>query len=418
MNFSPTWFLVLVCARSALAVGWGWPQDAQESVRIDTKVRFLDDNGKDKSVYTSTDITKHGSFQSDESPFRQPATTDGFYNRPPGDGRYPVQVVPQLDPYRVNSEGVYRVETKKNDRTDEKVTFCKCVSTLECNPRQDSAIICGVGKYLCCYKRPNKNQQINSEFFNEIEDERPTLFPGRERLTHGPFPPPPVQNIHPAHNEYSNHEAVNMQQPVIVGPGGPTGNIGPPQPQLLVGPGGPTGVVGPRQPNHDDRGLLVGPNGPSGVIGPREPSGVISVTHANQNSADNDRGVLVGPDGPTGVIGPTATHQNLEASAAAQRGVLVGPGGPTGIGPYGNRGVLSGPGGPTGIIGPNRSRGILVGPGGPTGIIGPGYGRQSRPGLLVGPGGPTGTIGPGRQLLTGPRGPTGRLGPQPYLSIY
>lgn len=145
-----------------------------------------------------------------------------------------------------------------------------------------------------------------------------------------------------------------------------------------------------------NNGVLVGPGGPTGLIGPQD--------------KQKEPAVLVGPGGPTGIIGP-AQHSDGLRSPTAQRGVYLGP---SGFGSYGRRPVLVGPGGPTGIIGPGRGGrpNVLVGPGGPTGIIGPGYGRQ--PGVLVGPGGPTGSIGPGRQVLVGPGGPTGQIGPQGF----
>lgn len=208
----------------------------------------------------------------------------------------------------------------------------------------------------------NPPPTLLTEFFNEVEDERPMLLPGRENLAR-PFPPPPGSEAtgffgsigHPNDN---THPFNKQQQGVLVGPGGPTGQVGPQsKPDVLVGPGGPTGIIGPAQTNEDAR-----------------------------RSESAQRGVLVGPDGPTGIIGPN----------------------------YGRRPVLVGPGGPTGIIGPGRTGrgpGVLVGPGGPTGIIGPGYGRRN-PGILTGPGGPTGIIGPGRAYLVGPGGPTGNIGPQ------
>ncbi|XP_049872657.1 collagen alpha-1(I) chain-like isoform X2 [Pectinophora gossypiella] len=371
MYFDIRALLVLACVCTcACGAGWSWPAGA-ESVRIDTKVRFVDD----EPAPAPPDKGKRSEVQSDEAPFRPPVETEGFYNRPPGAaGRYPVRVrVEGSAAYRVDQHAVYPVSTaKSNDGTIDSVQYCKCVSTPDCNPRHDSAEVCGAGKYLCCYKRPNKLKQHNTEFFNEIDDERPMLYPGKEDVG-GPFPPPPGSELGGVFGPGHGHDAVLL------------------------------GAVDQARDTHVDdlfadarKPSLVGPSGPTGRFGPPP--------------------VLTGPGGPTGIIGPAPV--NTDNRASAQRNVLVGPGGPTGIiGPYNQRPVLVGPGGPTGIIGPNRggSRGVLVGPGGPTGIIGPSYSRQQRPGLLVGPGGPTGIIGPGRQLLVGPGGPTGHIGPQRYF---
>ncbi|XP_028161583.1 collagen alpha-2(I) chain-like isoform X1 [Ostrinia furnacalis] len=394
MNF----VLMVLCTAAALggarADSWRWPEGAA-SVRIDTKVRFTDDAPR------SEHKNNRGEVQADEPQFEEPSNTEGFYNRPPGAGRYPVRVQ-AYQPYRVDEQGIYSLKKTPqhySDGTLDSLQYCKCVSTPECNPSVDSAKACGLGKFLCCYKRPNKSTPQNTEFFNEVEDERPMLLPGQGERA-GPFPPPPDTVLNGVFGPGHGHEAALLgilqdnrgpHQAVLIGPEGPTGQIGPKRP-VLVGPGGPTGIIGPDQ----NRGVLVGPDGPTGVIGP------------NQQNRD----VLVGPGGPTGVIGPG--QQN--------RGVLVGPGGPTGvIGPgivnkqeyeYFNsgkhdarqdetaqRGILVGPGGPTGIIGPAGfgRRPVLVGPGGPTGIIGPYGGRSGGRPVLVGPGGPTGMIGPPRR---------------------
>ncbi|XP_022828191.1 collagen alpha-2(I) chain-like [Spodoptera litura] len=363
MNIGVLW-CVLVLAGTCSAK-WHWPEsEAAASVRIDTKVRFIDsepDKEGDKIVRN---------VQFDDT-FRQPVETDGFYNRPPGSGRYPVRVEAHRAPYRVDDNGIYSVSIQhKNmlsDGTLDSLQYCKCVSNLDCHPRADSRRACGVGKYLCCYSQ-NKNKVHSThknQYFNEVEDDRPMLLPGQENLAR-PFPPPPASALNglfgsfgPGHGHDSSHIGV-FEKPLGV----------------LVGPDGPTGMVGP-QTKHKQAGVLVGPNGPTGIVGP--------VSDGSQ-------------------------------SETAQSGVLVGPVGPSGImGSYGRRPVLVGPGGPTGIIGPSRGRspGILVGPGGPTGIIGPAYGRQQ--GILTGPGGPTGSIGPGRQILVGPSGPSGHVGPQGYF---
>ncbi|XP_028040372.1 collagen alpha-1(XXVIII) chain-like [Bombyx mandarina] len=367
-------------------------EQSSASLRIDTKVKFIDSRGDDVRSHREPKV------QADEIPFREPEETGGFYNRPQGEGRYPVRVEEHAQsPYRVQSQAVLTVDVPKNydsDGTLDSLQYCKCVDTPDCNPRPDSARACGSGKYLCCYKRKQSNRvnSYPSEYFNEVEDERPMLLPGQQNLAR-PFPPPPASEANGVFGPGHAHQVgllgpFDRPQGFLVGSQNPTGNIG--NSGVLVGPGGPTGSIGPKR--DQNQGVLVGPDGPTGVIGPG---------HSHQ-------GVLVGPDGP----------RDVGFSESAQRGVLVGPGGPTGIiGPgrnYGRRPVLTGPGGPTGIIGPGRNgrRGVLVGPGGPTGYIGPGFGRQGSPGVLVGPGGPTGTIGPGRSILVGPGGPTGQIGPQ------
>ncbi|CAH0675728.1 unnamed protein product [Chilo suppressalis] len=373
--------LIALYACACAAERWRWPE-AASSVRIDTKVHFIDAKSEDDQ-----DKNRNSAVQSDEPQFVEATNTEGFYNRPPGIGRYPVRVETPRAPYRVDPGSIYNLRKSQqhySDGTLDSMQYCKCVSTPECSPNIDSAKACGSGKFLCCYKQPNKNQLQNSEIFNEVDDERPFLLPGQGERA-GPFPSPPGTALDGSFGPGLGHEAAILgasvgpgKKPVLVGPGGPTGIIGPAPNHASLNP---TGTFSPDQPN---QGVLVGPDGPTGVIGP-------------------NRGVLAGPGGPTGVIGPN-------------RGVLTGPGGPTGIiGPAPNkkgyylsnydgqqsesaqRGVLVGPGGPTGIIGPAGfgRRPVLVGPGGPTGIIGP-YGRMNRP-VLVGPGGPTGMIGPPRR---------------------
>ncbi|KOB54136.1 Uncharacterized protein OBRU01_25958, partial [Operophtera brumata] len=342
--------------------------------------------------------------QADEVPFQEAVETGGFYNRPPGSGRYPVRV--ENAPYRVDQQSIYAVQqhqfakNSNSDGTLDSLQYCKCVSTPDCNPHQDSDRACGSGQFLCCYKRANKGNQQNSEFFNEIDDERPMLLPGRESGGR-PFPSPADTQLNGFFGPGHSHEAAlvgEANRGVLVGPQGPTGHIGYGNPGVLVGPDGPSGHIGPVNQNP---GIFVGPN----------------------SSGKKNPGVLVGPGGPTGIIGPANNNANkghlidgpidpIHPDESAQRGVLVGPGGPTGlIGPqggYGRRPVLVGPGGPTGIIGPRR-------PGGFRGYFNNGYGRPMGRGVLVGPGGPTGTIGPGRGLLVGPSGPTGMIGPQEYF---
>ncbi|XP_073954930.1 uncharacterized protein [Choristoneura fumiferana] len=398
-------WLVVALAGACGGERWRWDEDGAgaASVRIDTKVRFVDD---------SASRHRQNNVQADE--IKEPTDTGGFYNRPAGSGsgRYPVRAEPQR-----MRDGAYT--RYQSDGTLDSLQYCKCVSTAECTPRTDLPQACASGMFLCCYKRPSKNR--NSEYFNEIDDERPMLLPNYEKKG-GAFPDAPGVEFG------ENSPRLLAARPVLTGPEGPTGHIGPHgpigdtgsnqrNPGLLVGPEGPTGHIGPHhrddrahagqdRPNsalkaiHRNTGVLVGPDGPTGHIGPAHSS---------------NKGVLAGPDGPTGQIGP---------EESAQRGVLVGNGGPTGyLGPqqFGQQPVLVGPGGPTGMIGPGgrggRRQSVLVGPGGPTGMIGPyGFqgGRMAQPGLLIGPGGPTGIIGPGRRLLVGPGGPTGQIGPRGY----
>lgn len=47
--------------------------------------------------------------QADEVPFTEPEDTDGFYNRPPGAGRYPVRVEAYRAPYRVDGHGIFPI---------------------------------------------------------------------------------------------------------------------------------------------------------------------------------------------------------------------------------------------------------------------------------------------------------------------
>ncbi|XP_032516803.2 collagen alpha-1(II) chain-like [Danaus plexippus] len=358
-------FVIIVSAES-----WRWPDmAAEDSVRIDSKVAFID---------SKSDITKRGdrgNTQADEIPFERPKDTEGFYNRPPDSGRYPVRV-----------EGGNRNQRYESDGTLDSLQFCKCVTMPDCQVQTDTANACGPNKYLCCYNRLNPYQ---SDYFNEVNGDRPMLLPNREQLS-GSFSPRPYADNNILFN--SRFEQQNSFQSPFNGA---------PKPQILVGPNGPTGIIGPQRPKVTnepsgniglDKPVLVGPSGPTGIIGP-----------SNDKTGTN---VLISPNGP---------NRELGQSASAQRGVLVGPGGPTGvIGPIYRQPILIGPGGPTGIIGPRR-QGILVGPGGPTGIIGPSrYQYSQGSGLLVGPGGPTGIIGPGRQILVGPGGPTGQIGPRNF----
>lgn len=47
------------------------------------------------------------------APFKEATETDGFYNRPPGDGRFPVRSVDAYrTPYPVNAQAVYPVRDR------------------------------------------------------------------------------------------------------------------------------------------------------------------------------------------------------------------------------------------------------------------------------------------------------------------
>lgn len=101
-----------------------------------------------------------------------------------------------------------------------------------------------------------------------------------------------------------DHEetSASAQRGVLVGPGGPTGIIGPAgfgnRPGILVGPGGPTGIIGPyRRLQYGNRPLMSG-------FGPYSYGGQKTMLRPNWLSDTSQRGVLVGPGGPTGQIGP------------------------------------------------------------------------------------------------------------------
>ncbi|CAH0719746.1 unnamed protein product, partial [Brenthis ino] len=372
--------LWLLVARCACAERWAWPDAGpadsvgDESVRIDNKVSFIDSDSQQRNTKRDSNI------QADEIPFEEATDTQGFYNQPPGAGRYPVRVEQGYDNgIRINGQTVFLNDQNRDGALDS-LQHCKCVSRPDCQVQTDYNNACGTNQYLCCYNQPRQQNKYPSEYFNEVDDHS-MLYPNQANIA-GAFLPPNSNNglFRPNHETYNNRD-----QAILVGPGGPTDSIGPQKNQVLVGPGGPTGVIGPERPAFVDS--------------------------QGENKNHGHKNILVGPEGPTGEIGP---------SESAQRGVLVGPGGPTGIiGPAFNRPVLVGPGGPTGMIGPRR-QGVLVGPGGPTGIIGPSrFNRPSQnPGVLVGPGGPTGIIGPGRQILVGPGGPTGCSRRKKYPNEY
>lgn len=182
------------------------------------------------------------------------------------------------------------------------------------------------------------------------------LLPGKEKVA-GPFPPPPNSVLHddfdPGHGHETmilgSHQSTSMADELF----GANVDMVEHKRPILFGPGR-TGKIGPQQNN----GVLVGPGGPTGVIGPAP---VGDPSRDNGPSASAQRGILVGPGGPTGIIGPYGRNH--------QRGVLMGSVRPSGYMRSHGPGLLVGPGGPTGIIGPGRQ--LLVGPGGPTGHIGP-----------------------------------------------
>ncbi|CAB3255001.1 unnamed protein product [Arctia plantaginis] len=256
MKLGTFWCVLVVVTRSS-ADQWRWPEAA--SVRIDTKIGFIENDHTNKQNQAKR--------QDDDVPFHEPSETEGFYNRPPGSGKYPVRVEGRRNQaYRVDGHAIYPLKNGQKqyasnnyDGTVDTLQYCKCVNTPECNPHPSSEAACGLGRYLCCFKRPNKVTQQNTEFFNEVEDERPMLLPGRENLAR-PFPPPPGSEVtgffgpigHP--NDNSHPPFNKQQQGVLVGPEGPTGVVGPQsKPDVLVGPGGPTGIIGPAQTNDDGR---------------------------------------------------------------------------------------------------------------------------------------------------------------------
>ncbi|XP_063622418.1 collagen alpha-2(I) chain-like [Cydia splendana] len=469
---------ILVLLTAARADNWRWPDNARAaSVRIDTKVRFVDDERRPNKV------------QADE--IKPPVETEGFYNRPAAgaaSGRYAVQSEPHSQRLTAHDLQLMKLirPQQYSDGTLDSLQYCKCVTSLtaSCHSRGNSERACPSGQNLCCYKRPNRNpHNTDSGIFSELEDERPMLLPSHESIA-GPFGSPDediIGALKPSVNGYQNGGEYRgllfgpggptghigpgrRENRILVGPSGPTGHIGPgSNKQVLVGPEGSTGIIGPNGGgryhdgnNQRNPGLLVGPEGPTGVIGPNNRN---NRYHQNQSP-----GVLVGPDGPSGVIGPNygdnritlgpkqrnpgvlvtdvIDHENRIAANKRYPEVLVGPDGPTGVVGPGYRddrdftapgfnqhpGVLVGPEGPTGHIGVPQ---VLVGPGGPTGGIGPNHKQGASHGaesaqVLVGPGGPTGIIGPGGRrgrwqtgpgILTGPGGPTGIIGPGQRLLV-
>lgn len=60
------------------------------------------------------------------APFKEATETDGFYNRPPGDGRFPVRSVDAYrTPYPVNAQAVYPVH--------DRYALCSSIYTLVCH---------------------------------------------------------------------------------------------------------------------------------------------------------------------------------------------------------------------------------------------------------------------------------------------
>ncbi|XP_047990105.1 collagen alpha-2(I) chain-like isoform X2 [Leguminivora glycinivorella] len=420
MLFGAACLLLLAAVR---ADNWRWPDNARAaSVRIDTKVRFVDDERRPNKV------------QADE--IKPPVETEGFYNRPAdgaASGRYAVST--EIHPQRLTAHDLELMKLVRpqqqhySDGTLDSLQYCKCVSSLtsSCHTNANSERACPTGQSLCCYKRPNRNpHNSDSGIFSELDDERPMLLPSHESRP-GLFGAPDDDLIGALKPAVNGYQQGGEYRGLLFGPGGPTGIIGPRRREnkVYVGPTSPTGHIGPGL----NKQVLVSPEGPTGVIGP---------TRGGRYQDENRPGVLVGPDGPTGVVGPN--HGDNQHHHNKYPGVLVGHDGPSGgIGPnyvdnrinsnQRNPGILVGPGGPTGAIGPNdhenslagnqRHPGVLVGPNGPTGVVGPGHrddrdfttqGFNQHPGVLVGPEGPTGHIGV-PQVLVGPGGPTGGIGP-------
>jgi hypothetical protein len=68
--------------------------------------------------------------QADEPQFEEPLNTEGFYNRPPGAGRYPVRVETYRQPYRVDPNAVYNIKTSVliiifSTSSDRRLNCCK-----------------------------------------------------------------------------------------------------------------------------------------------------------------------------------------------------------------------------------------------------------------------------------------------------
>ncbi|CAH2241422.1 jg15619 [Pararge aegeria aegeria] len=154
--------LLLMALTSSAGERWRWPDaEGAESVRIDTKVGFVDDQGNSKR-------NNRGNIQADEITFQQPTDTQGFYNRPPGNGRYPVRVERVRDDpdIRINgrpapNNGGHTNE-KYQDGTLDSLQYCKCASTPDCEVRTDYAKACDANQYLCCYNDPGKQNGLQS----------------------------------------------------------------------------------------------------------------------------------------------------------------------------------------------------------------------------------------------------------------
>ncbi|CAF4852836.1 unnamed protein product [Pieris macdunnoughi] len=300
-------YCILAVTSVTQAEQWRWRSDERsgesqeaQSVRIDNKVRFED--SADRAL------------NSDEMA--------GFYKRPFADRALVAD----------------RAAAAERQGTLDDLQYCRCertpVRNLQCVTGSRKG--CSSHDYLCCSLPATQDSN---------RADRP-LAVGAEGSTGavGPF-----DNINTDSGESASAQRgffspggifdSGFSRPVLVGPGGPTGMVGPRGQGVLVGPGGPTGIIGPARFNQgygaSRPGILVGPGGPTGIFGSRR------------------QGVLVGPSGPTGIIGPAGFNQGYGAS---RPGILVGPGGPTGrVGP--GRQVLVGPGGPTGQIGPRGSFG-------------------------------------------------------------
>lgn len=227
---------------------------------------------------------------------------------------------------------------------------------------------------------------------------------------------------------YNSSTGLWENEPVGVGPTGPTGATGaagPTGPQGEIGPTGATGPAGPQGVTGPTGDLGPtgaqgdpGPTGPTGSQGPTGPTGPQGATGPTGQTGPTGATGATGNAGPTGPTGPQGTAGSTGATGTTGP---QGPTGPTGdTGPAGSAGATgptgaagsngdTGPTGPTGPAGANGSAGATgntgpTGPTGPTGAQGP-QGEQGIQGIQ-GNTGPTGAQG-----VTGPTGPTGATGP-------
>ncbi|XP_023935658.2 uncharacterized protein LOC112044147 [Bicyclus anynana] len=126
--------LLVLWSSAGRAAAWRWPDSqAEDSVRIDAKVGFVDEPTNRRN--------NRDNVQADEL-FQQPSDTAGFYNRPPGAGRYPAR---GDDPdIRINGRPAYNDGGHRNEKyqdgTLDSLQYCKCVSTPDCEVRTDYAV--------------------------------------------------------------------------------------------------------------------------------------------------------------------------------------------------------------------------------------------------------------------------------------